>query len=56
MEHRHPKKGEKYNIKIEVIVFIINFGGNKTMKNRKKYESKKGISVSEVFIALFNCS
>ena len=38
------QKGKIYNIKIKVIPFIINFGGNKTVRNRCK--SKKGASVS----------
>ena len=28
------QKGKIYNIKIKVIAFIINFGGNKTVRNR----------------------
>ena len=41
MEHRHPKR-KKCNIKIKVITFIINFGGNKTVKNRKMLIQKRG--------------
>ena len=50
MEHRHPKKG-KFTISK---TFIINFGGNKSIK-KGRYKSKKGTSVSEV-LALIYCS
>ena len=34
MEHRQPKIRKIYNIKLKIIAFIINFGGNKTIRNR----------------------
>ena len=35
VEHRHPKKEILQYIKIKVIAYIINFGGIKTIRNRK---------------------
>ena len=47
------QKGKIYNIKIKGIALIINFGGNKTVRNRSiDVNSEKGASVSEV-LALF---
>ena len=40
------QKGNIHNVKIKVLMFIINFGGKKTLAT-DRYKSKKGVSVSE---------
>ena len=39
------QKRKIYNIKIKDIAFIINFGGNKTIRNRKVLIQKGGLGI-----------